>query len=533
MKRLVLLVWVACTPTPRAPLPPPAPAPVADAGTRESVDGGVLRLLFIGNSYTQVNDLPQRFAELAAAAIPAADLVTESVLVGGQTLEGHWAAGTALERIRSGSWSHVVLQEQSLRPAEDPSRFVEYARRLGAAATDAGAVPALYVTWARASDSDVYPYAFQTPDEMQDRLTAAYDDAARQLPGSVRLCVGEAFRRSLRVDPDVPLHQADSSHPTLAGTYLAAATFWVALTGRPVPDFAPDGLDPRVAARLRQSAKVGSQCADVHIGASVFIFDPAFAPDGVDGGPPFDFGVAGSPVTGFFTLQNRGPSVARLTDGLTLSPPFGWTTGRFPGGSGSVTVLGMSLELCSVELAPNSQCVVSVDYDGSADATERVTVDVAGGYTPHVSRAVQGRSTDRALLTVSERAGAFGCSDSRCPGYHPSLSVALGQAGVLDLVLYNRGRRAVVAAAPLALTAPFSWGLGDGGFPGGFGTGTVDGQALPYCRLPIAPGAQCLVTVGFVAADAGRTTTAVGVAYDDALGPVGEAARTVDGYVYP
>jgi hypothetical protein len=73
------------------------------------------------------------------------------------------------------------------------------------------------------------------------------------------------------------LQQSDGSHPTLAGTYLAASTFYVALTGQPVPaaSAVPDPLGPDDAALLRDVARFGSNCADVEPRAIITRSDPS------------------------------------------------------------------------------------------------------------------------------------------------------------------------------------------------------------------------------------------------------------------
>lgn len=52
-----------------------------------------LRVLFIGNSYTYYNNLPQLLAGLAASARPARVLEPEMLTVGGATLKRLWDDG--------------------------------------------------------------------------------------------------------------------------------------------------------------------------------------------------------------------------------------------------------------------------------------------------------------------------------------------------------------------------------------------------------------------------------------------------------
>jgi hypothetical protein len=273
-----------------------------------------LRVLFVGNSYTYVNDLPHMLAQIAASAGSPPVISVEQVVAPGATLGDHWLDGIAPTRIYERTWTHVVLQEQSQTPPSES--FSESARRFGDLIVAAGARPTWFVTWAHA-------WAFATaptdPIPDQDALTWAYAEAARPWPQSVLACVGEAFRRSLREHPAIALHQSDASHPTLAGTYLAASTFYVALTGKPVPaaSVVPDGLGADDAVLLRETARIGSNCADVQARAIIRLYD-----DGGDAAAFYDFGRAAGPISRRFYLVNAGHVAADLAVVQSPALPF-------------------------------------------------------------------------------------------------------------------------------------------------------------------------------------------------------------------
>ena len=212
------------------------------------------RVLFIGNSYTYVNDLPGLLVQLAATSGVPPKLIAESITVGGATLESHWTTGTAQARIDERGWYAVVLQGQSVEPVFPGSTFAAYALKFAARTTAAGALPVFFGTWARASGDAVYgePWSGGTADAMQDRLTAAYSAAATKGAGVVAK-VGEGFRLSLKTRPSLALHASDGSHPSLAGTYLAACVFYRQLAGKPLPATAttPAGLAEPDASFLR------------------------------------------------------------------------------------------------------------------------------------------------------------------------------------------------------------------------------------------------------------------------------------------
>ena len=508
---------------------PAADAPTMDVGAPDTLtaDAGpaALRVLFIGNSYTYVNDLPGMLANIAATAGTPPTITTDEVVQGGASLENHWDNGLAQPKILQRQWTHVVLQGQSLEPltALGPSTFFGYAQQFSDLVVGAGAQPTLFVTWARAAGDPIYsplPYgSFACPAEMQDELTIAYENVAQLWPQSILACAGEAFQRSLARFPGIVLQQSDLSHPTVAGTYLAASTFYVALTGKPVPaqSEVPAGLSAEDAANLRDVAQVGSQCAAVDLQGAI---STSF-PSDTEGGPPFDFGTAGLPIATQFELSNTGGAVVGIRDGMSLAPPFVWTAGgAYPGGSGS--------GFCSSTLAPGSTCTLSITYTAASSASGQLTLAFTGAYSPSATCALHGTATPRALVTVSDSLGFFGCTDTSCA---PSgVYASPGQTAPLNLFVLNRGSVPVTSLGEgTPLGPPFAWA--GGAFPGGVGSVTVGGTSTPYCSTTsLGVGEQCAVSVTFSPTVVGSYAGAVNLAYSDAMGPVlPDANRDLDG----
>jgi hypothetical protein len=473
-------------------------------------------------------------ARIAATAGTPPTITTDSVVQGGATLQDHWTNGIAQPLVNSGQFTHVVLQGQSMEAVYPDPPFTSMAEQWGQLITAAGARPTLFVTWARAAGDAVYDPSgawFINPDEMQDRITFGYADVERHVRGSILSCVGEAFRTALRDYPRIGLHQADNSHPTVAGTYLAASTFYVALTGTPVPPAAevPAGVSAEDAARLRAVARVGTACADVTVKAKV-------AWRGDVQCHPFDFGTMGASIAELLYLTNTGYSPAGLTDALTLAPPFGWTAGgAYPGGAGTVSANGVPYDFCGASLPAGGTCVLSVSYAPTAAGSGTVTLAVADAYTPSVDCELHGAPTTRALLTVSEDSSFFGCTDATCGAI--GRMVAADSTAAVSLIVSNRGGAPTTALGEgTPLVPPFYWGPdGAGGaFPGGSGVGTANGVDYAYCTTPtLGVGEQCIVTVSFspTAADT-QVETAVSLAYEDAAGPVSpDATRSIVGYL--
>lgn len=216
-------------------------------GGRAEAQGSPSRVLFLGNSYTFGHGgLGELVEELEAAR--DGDLDAGQVAFGGFTLEDHFEQSRGGRReLVAGGWTRVVLQEQSLRPIADRAAFERWGRLLVTEARTVGADVTFFLTWAR-----------QARPEQQPLLTDAYCSLAREL-GADLAPVGEAWRRSLRLRPDLALHLEDGSHPNPRGAYLAAMILWATLTGGhpgEVPTVVPGGLavGPEDAGFLRQVA---------------------------------------------------------------------------------------------------------------------------------------------------------------------------------------------------------------------------------------------------------------------------------------
>lgn len=174
-----------------------------------------IKVLFIGNSFTARNDLPGLIADLAAAR--GKEMTHRLISAGGVSLRMHWNKGEALEAIQSGGYDYVVLQEQSTLPIKNAKRFHENVRLFDSEINASGAKMVLYMTWARRHES-----------HNQQILTDAYRDIGAEI-GAIVVPVGEAWRTVLAETGAPILYDDDGSHPSAAGSYLAACVFYSVL----------------------------------------------------------------------------------------------------------------------------------------------------------------------------------------------------------------------------------------------------------------------------------------------------------------
>jgi len=108
-------------------------AGAASDQTSSSVAGSgaaALRVLFVGNSYTYVNRLPEMIRQMSLAAKERRPMECRLIAPGGCSLEKHWNDGAVAQAIAGGGWDYVVLQEQSTRPILDPANMHRFACRV-------------------------------------------------------------------------------------------------------------------------------------------------------------------------------------------------------------------------------------------------------------------------------------------------------------------------------------------------------------------------------------------------------------------
>lgn len=215
--------------------------------------GPALRVLFIGNSYLFTNNLPALFEKLACSG--GHKVITAMAASGGWTLADHFQSKDTIKLIQSQPWDVVVLQEQSEIPSIEYDRvnwMYPAVRSLVNVISDHGSEPVLFLTWAHRdglTDSGMKDYA-----QMQSQLNAGYEGIAGQLHIRV-VPAGKAWQAALKDNPP-DLWNADGSHPSRAGSYLAACTLYAELFQQdPVGLTYRDGLSQPDAEILQKAVE--------------------------------------------------------------------------------------------------------------------------------------------------------------------------------------------------------------------------------------------------------------------------------------
>lgn len=275
--------------------------------------GRIKRVLFIGNSYTAVNNLPELVSRFAASA--GDSVFTAMSTPGGFTFQAHSTYAPTLNLIQQSGWDFVVLQEQSQRPAFSNAQVQQevfpYAKTLDSIIHHFNpcAKVVFYRTWGRQngdqSNCAVWPPVC-TYKGMDSLLALRY----RQMADSNQAYlapVGDVWQKVRNQFPQVTLYQSDGSHPEIAGSYLAAATFYTAFF-RTNPEIATfrAGIDSLTALLLRKVVKqvVFDTLSNWNVGK----WDPKAS---------FSFNIQGLSVQFNNTSQNSSSSRWLFGDGQT------------------------------------------------------------------------------------------------------------------------------------------------------------------------------------------------------------------------
>ena len=172
-----------------------------------------MNILFIGNSHTYLHYMPQMLGELAQAADSGVQLQIDQMTGEGAGLQWHWNNQPSRQKIRSGPWDWVVLQDRSGGPLEDLESFRTHARRLDGEIRRQGAKTVFYMTWANKSRP-----------RTQTIIADVYARIATEL-GAVLAPVGLAWEKVQTLDLELNLHHIDDRHANPSGAYLTACVF--------------------------------------------------------------------------------------------------------------------------------------------------------------------------------------------------------------------------------------------------------------------------------------------------------------------
>ena len=227
-------------------------------------------ILFVGNSYSYCNTYPFIFKDMAMREGHYADC--RMTYVGGYTMKKHMAYEPSRQAIEAGGYDYAFLQDQSYERVftgtehdygslEGMINIAAYIRTHSPKVT-----PIIALTWGRKHGNnhlrkedkplvEKYPSFFASFDSMQKRLNDVVEIEAKSIDAKIA-AQGPAWQIARRERPEIELFVKDGSHPSYAGSYLAAAVSYLTIYGEPFGANPSDGrLDAETAKYLRSVAE--------------------------------------------------------------------------------------------------------------------------------------------------------------------------------------------------------------------------------------------------------------------------------------
>lgn len=203
-----------------------------------------LRFLFLGNSLMFYNDMPNIFNNMAKSA--GKDVYVASVTEGSATISKFASVSTTIgaqtKRLLTNSkWDYVIIEPSRRITPYDTTVLngeIAAAKKIQDLAKAAGAEVLLYSVWGNNSGSlkvyeqtdDVTTVGKETKNISRVAHAKFMYEVAEKVSealGNVTIIkTGYGFENFIAENPDINLYHSDKTHPSLEGSFLAAATVY-------------------------------------------------------------------------------------------------------------------------------------------------------------------------------------------------------------------------------------------------------------------------------------------------------------------
>lgn len=182
-----------------------------------------MKVLFIGNSHTYMNDMPQLVREMIEN-VTGKPCEVFMLAYSARSLKWHMGEEYFSERfnILHGNYDYCVIQEQA-HPMTDEADTIAYAGRIIELCRKVGTTPIIFETWAE-----------KAKPENQPEMNRRYQSLAKE-QGALLAPIGEIWSE---VKDSADLYYRDGAHASFVGDYLIAMTLTKLITGKlPSEDF--------------------------------------------------------------------------------------------------------------------------------------------------------------------------------------------------------------------------------------------------------------------------------------------------------
>jgi len=176
--------------------------------TNRSTSGLAASILFVGNSLTYTNNLPELVVE--AAELKGIVLKTEMLALPNYAIIDHWSDGEVQNLISNKKYDFVIIQQGPSSQKAGRRMLIEDGQKYDSLCALHDVKLCYFMVWPALPN-------FQT----FDAVIKNYTDAAR-INNALIIPVGEVWKAYFERTHDVQYYASDGFHPSLKGSQIAA-----------------------------------------------------------------------------------------------------------------------------------------------------------------------------------------------------------------------------------------------------------------------------------------------------------------------
>lgn len=190
-------------------------------------------ILFIGNSFTFMNNMPTIFKNIAISK--GKNVYVDSIVQGGKDFNFHANRIDTYQKINARKWDYIILQGHSNELAQPESKVDKLSLPFATQIVDSirknnsCTQVLLYMTWGYKNGNPKWG-PISTYDSMQFRIKNQYLRFA-DLLNTIVSPVGEVWKTIRTNYSGINLYHPDNQHPSLAGSYTSACTHFTSIFG--------------------------------------------------------------------------------------------------------------------------------------------------------------------------------------------------------------------------------------------------------------------------------------------------------------
>jgi hypothetical protein len=173
------------------------------------------KILFVGNSLTYTNNLPELVAKIGDAK--ANKIETTMLALPNYALEDHWNDGKLQQMIQKGGYDFVVLQQGPSSQEEGRVMLLDYGQRIQELCKANNAKLAFFMVWPALGNY----YTFEG-------VIRNYTEAATKTE-SILCPVGKIWKEHFAATQDFSYYGNDQFHPSMEGSKSAAEIIYTTL----------------------------------------------------------------------------------------------------------------------------------------------------------------------------------------------------------------------------------------------------------------------------------------------------------------